>query len=173
MAPTDDTLDSFASVQDDEAEALLAACRVLVAVSARSIAAVESVVDISEFRVLVVVASEGSVSIQQVADHIQVHPATATRFCDRLTLMNLLQPQHTRTVHLEEREQHQSQRFALTAQGQGVVHMVMSRRRAAIEATLARLSPADRRTLVAALRTFTHAAGEPERHDLWAMGWTH
>jgi hypothetical protein len=25
----------------------------------------------------------------------------------------------------------------------------------------------------AAAHTFTHAAGEPERHDLWAMGWTH
>jgi DNA-binding MarR family transcriptional regulator len=173
MMPTDETLDSPAPVQDDEAEALLAACRVLVAVSARSIAAVDSVVDITEFRVLVVVAGEGSVSIQQVADHIQVHPATARRICDRLTLMNLLQPQQARSAHREEHLRPVSQRFTLTAQGQGVVHMVMSRRRAAIEPALGRLSPADRGAIVAALRTFTQAAGEPERHELWAMGWTH
>lgn len=112
-------------------------------------------------------AGQGSVSIRQVADHIQVHPATATRFCERLCLMNLIRPQQAPTGH------HEGQHFILTAQGQGVVHMVMSRRRAAIEPTLARLSPADRRMLVAALRAFTHAAGEPERHELWAMGWTH
>jgi DNA-binding MarR family transcriptional regulator len=173
MAPTDDTPVVPLPVQDDEAEALLAACRVLVAVSARSIAAVESVVDITEFRVLVVVASEGEVSIQQVADHIQVHPVTATRFCHRLVLMNLLRPQQDCPTHRDEHRRQEPHRFALTAQGQGVVHMVMSRRRAAIEPTLARLSPTDRQAIVTALRTFTHAAGEPERHDLWAMGWTH
>jgi DNA-binding MarR family transcriptional regulator len=173
MAPTDDTPVVPPPVQDDEAEALLAACRVLVAVSAQSIAAVESVVDITEFRILVVVASEGQVSIQQVADHIQVHPVTATRFCHRLVLMNLLRPQQGCPTHRDEHRQQEPHRFTLTAQGQGVVHMVMSRRRAAIEPTLARLSATDRKAIVAALHTFAHAAGEPERHDLWAMGWSH
>jgi hypothetical protein len=49
----------------------------------------------------------------------------------------------------------------------------MSRRRAAIEPILTRLSVAERAALVAALHTFTAAAGEPELHELWAMGWTH
>jgi hypothetical protein len=40
-----------------------------------------------------------------------------------------------------------------------------------VEALLAAL--VERRALVTALRTFTAAAGEPELHDLWAMGWTH
>ena len=44
---------------------MLAACRVLVAVSAQSIAAVEDVADLTQVRALVVIASRGSVSLQR------------------------------------------------------------------------------------------------------------
>jgi hypothetical protein len=163
-------------VQDDEVEALLAACRVLVAVSARSISAVESVVDVTAFRVLVQVASQGLVSIEQLPEHLQVHPVTATRICDRLVVANLLRSEPAPGADRDEPDESSgpdSSRFCLTAQGQGVVHMVMSRRRAAIEPILSQLSAVERRALVTALHTFTAAAGEPELHDLWAMGWTH
>jgi DNA-binding MarR family transcriptional regulator len=160
-------------VADDEVEALLAACRVLVAVSARSISAVDGVVDVTAFRVLVQVASQGSVTIEQLAEHLQVHPVAATRIRDRLLLANLLRSEPAAAAGREADSAPDSGRFFLSAQGQGVVHLVMSRRRAAIEPILAQLSTAEREALVTALRTLTAAAGEPELHDLWAMGWTH
>ncbi|HST47778.1 MarR family winged helix-turn-helix transcriptional regulator [Jatrophihabitans sp.] len=156
-------------VGDDELEALLAACQVLVAVSARSLAATESVLDIAAFRVLVMAAGEGCVAVGQLADQLRLHPATAERLCARLVLMNLLRPPRRDSAG----QQPSTGRFSLTPQGQGLVHMVMSRRRAAVEPALARLPAADRAALVTALHAFAAAAGEPERHELWAMGWTH
>ena len=46
--------------RDGEAEAVLAASRVLVAVSVQSIASVEDVADLTQVRALLVVASRGS-----------------------------------------------------------------------------------------------------------------
>lgn len=168
MTPADRTLDDPAPadrdpVPDEEVAALLSACRTLVAIGAQSIAATESVLDVTAFRVLVLAAGNGSISLGQVAEQLRVAPATAAKICDRLALMSLL-----RSPHRAAREP-----FTLTPQGQGLVHMAMSRRRAAVEPVLARLPAEDRTALATALREFAAAAGEPERHELWAMGWTH
>lgn len=168
MTPADRTLDDPAPadrdpVPDEEVEAMLSACRPLVAIGARSITATESVLDVPAFRVLVQAAGDSPLSIEQVAGHLHIAPATAAKVCARLVLMNLLRSPH-RAAHGP---------FTLTPQGQGLVHMAMSRRRAAVEPVLARLPAGDRNALVSALREFADAAGEPERHELWAMGWTH
>lgn len=161
---TSDAATSYPPVADEEAEAVLGACRVLVGVSAQSIAAAESVVDIAEFRILVILATLGSARISDLADKAEIHLATARRLCGRLGSAKFVtisgsDPAHKQTV-------------ALSAQGQGVVHMVMSRRRAAIEPILIRMPTTGRAALVVALRQFTRAAGEPSVSDLWAMGWT-
>jgi DNA-binding MarR family transcriptional regulator len=161
---TPDAAPVYAPIADEEAEAVLAACRVLVAVSAQSIAAVESVVDLTEFRILVILATLGTASTSQLADTAEVHHATARRLCDRLIAVKL--------VTITEPDPASDQILALSAQGQGVVHMVMSRRRAAIEPILAQMPATDRADVVSSLRQFAHAAGEPSLRDLWAMGWT-
>ena len=46
---------------------MLAACRVLVALSAQSIAAVEDAADVTQVRALVVISSRGSVSLGELA----------------------------------------------------------------------------------------------------------
>ena len=51
----------------DQAEAVLAACRVVVAISAQSIAAMEDVADLMQVRALITVASRGSVSLKELA----------------------------------------------------------------------------------------------------------
>lgn len=168
MTPADRTIDDPEPddrdpVRDEEVEALLSACRLLVAIGAQSIAATESVLDVPAFRTLVLAAGDGSISVEQVAEQLRTSPAKAAKICSRLALMNLLRAPH-RAAH---------EPFTLTPQGQGLVHMAMSRRRAAVEPVLARLPPGERNALVTALREFAGAAGEPERHELWAMGWTH
>lgn len=61
---------------------------------------------------------------------------------------------------------------SLAPQGQGIVHMVTSRRRAAIKPVLAQMPISERADLVTALRAFARAASEASLRDLWAMGWT-
>jgi DNA-binding MarR family transcriptional regulator len=154
---------------DEEAEALLAACRVLVAVSAQSIAAVEDVVDLIEFRALVVVASRGSVSLSELSDAARFHLTRASRLCDRLVSKGLIDraddPANRRQLVL-----------TLTAEGERVVHEVMRRRRAVLEPILDRLTEGmtvrRRNDMVSLLREFATAGGEPSDPDLWAMGWT-
>jgi len=156
-------------VHEEEAEALLAACRVLVAVSAQSIAAVEDMVDLIEFRALVVVASRGSVSLSELSEGAHFHLTRASRLCDRLTVRGLLNraddPTNRRQLIL-----------TLTPEGTRVVQEVMRRRRAILEPILnqvnTRMTTRRRADLLALLREFAAAGGEPSDPDLWAMGWT-
>ncbi len=143
---------------------MLAACRVLVAVSAQSIAAAEGVVGLIEFRMLVILATAGPASLAELADKAEIHDATARGLCERLASIEL--------VTLTTPESASGQMVTLSAQGQGVVHMVMSRRRAAIEPILGQMPVSARAEFVTTLRLFARAAGEPSLRDLWAMGWT-
>lgn len=148
---------------------MLAACRVLVAISAQSVAAVEDVADLTQVRALVVVASRGSVSLGELATATGVHLTRASRLCDRMVGKGLIDraddPSNRRQLTL-----------TLTPTGQQVVRTMIRRRRAAIEPILDRLSTQmtkpRRAELVAVLREFAVAAGEPSDPDLWAMGWT-
>jgi DNA-binding MarR family transcriptional regulator len=153
------------SSQDDDVDAVLAACRVLVAVSAQSMAAVEDIVDLVQFRILVVVAGRGSLSLGQLADAAHLHISKASRMCDRMVSMGLLNraddPANRRQLIL-----------TLTPAGRRVVQTVMGRRRAAITPILKRMSKQQRAVLVSALRDFAEAGGEPTDPELWALGWT-
>jgi DNA-binding MarR family transcriptional regulator len=154
---------------EGEEQALLAACRVLVAASAQSIAAVEDVADVMQVRALVVLASRRSVSLSELAEAANIHLTRASRLCDRLVLKGLVDraddPANRRQLTL-----------TLTPSGERVVRSVMASRRKAIGPILARmtkqLSRKRRAELVAVLQDFVAAAGEPSEPDLWAMGWT-
>ena len=68
----------------DDVEATMLATRALVAISARSLAAVDDVVTTPQLRVLVMIASRGQLNLGAVARGLGVHPSNATRACDRL-----------------------------------------------------------------------------------------
>lgn len=152
-----------------EAEAVLAACRVLVAVSAQSMAAVEDLADPTQVRALVVIASKGAVSLSELAEATNIHLTRASRLCERLVASGLINraddPANRRQLTL-----------TLTQAGQDVVSQVMQRRREAIQPILDRLSKhmtkQRRAELTALLQEFAAAGGEPSDSDLWAMGWT-
>lgn len=151
-------------VIDAEIDAVQTACRVLVAISAQSIAAVEDEVDLAQFRALVVMASRGSVSLAELADAARLHMSTASRMCERMVGLGLID----RTDDPHNRRQLV---LTLTRKGSRLVADVMGRRRAALEPVVLRLPQNRRSQLVSVLREFSEAADEPADADLWFMGW--
>lgn len=147
-----------------ELDAVQAACRVLVAISAQSIAAVEDVVDLTQFRALVVIASRGSVSLAELAEAARLHMSKASRMCDRMVSLGLID-------RADDPDNRRQLTLTLTKQGSRLVQDVMTRRRAALEPLLLRLPRQRRSQLVSLLREFADAGGEPADADLWFMGW--
>lgn len=74
---------------DDVTRAVLTASRLLVAVSARSLAAMEDNVTVPQFRMLVVLATRGATKLVVLADQLGVSPSTAMRMVDRLITAGL------------------------------------------------------------------------------------
>lgn len=156
---------SVSSELDQVVTAILTASRVLVGVSARSLADVEETVTLTQFRTLVVLDSHGVINLNRLADLLGVNSSTAMRMIDRLLVAELVtrqdNPVNRREVLLD-----------LTDQGHELVQRVSDSRRAEI-ARIVKAMPADERNeLVSALRAFANAAGEPEAAETLArLGW--
>lgn len=153
------------AMQSDEVDAVMLAARVLVAVSAQSVSAVEDQVTLAQLRVLVMVASGAALNLGAVAKGLGVHASNATRAVDRLVTAGLLHrsddPSDRRNLVL-----------TLTEAGTALVDEVMDHRRAAIARILARMPASRRRALVPVLRSFADAGGETPRDAVWSLGWT-
>ncbi|CAM3825188.1 MarR family winged helix-turn-helix transcriptional regulator [Kibdelosporangium persicum] len=149
VLPTSQAPDDVDAVTD----AVLAASRLLVTVSARSIAAVDDTITIPQFRLLVVLGSEGPQKLTSVAQALGVNPSTATRMVDRLVTAGLIDRQPNPASRRELV-------VALTRRGRTVVSNVTKRRRAQIEQIVGQMSPTSRRGLVRALSAFAAAGGE-------------
>ncbi|MFE8013829.1 MarR family winged helix-turn-helix transcriptional regulator [Streptomyces antibioticus] len=134
--------------------AVLTASRLLVAVSARSLAAVEERVTLPQFRMLVVLSTRGATKLVALADQLHVAPSTAMRMVDRLIAAGLADRQTNPGNRRETM-------LRLTAEGHRIVADVTARRRAEITAIVERLGPPQRIALVEALNAFNEAGGEP------------
>ena len=164
--PARSTAEQTASAQlAAQVEAVLLASRVLVGISAQSIAAVEDRVTLSQFRALVVSRACSRSIWCGWPQALGVHGSNATRACDRLVALGMVDrrdnPSDRRHLNL-----------ALTVQGQRIVTRVMNHRRRAIDRALRRMPSAERGQLALVLAVFATAAGEPLASDLWATGWT-
>lgn len=152
-------------VQDEVVESVLAAARVLVAVSAQSVAATADTVTLPQLRVLVMLASQASMNLNGVAARLGVHPSNATRAVDRLVAAGLLDrrddPADRRNLLLE-----------LTHAGNVLVQDVMQRRRDTIAEILEQMSPEQRRQFGAGAAAFAEAGGEFPSSAAWSLGWT-
>ena len=145
-------------------DAVLLVSRALVGVAARSLAEVEDQVTLTQYRVLVVLAS-GERNLGELADALDVHASSATRICTRLEAKDLI----TRGPHPESRREIV---VALAPEGRVIVDAVTKRRRRDITRILARIPERERQVLVHALGVFAEAAGEvPE--PAWSFGWEH
>ncbi|MFE7901715.1 MarR family winged helix-turn-helix transcriptional regulator [Streptomyces sp. NPDC057424] len=133
---------------------VLTASRLLVAVSARSLGAVEERVTLPQFRMLVVLSTRGATKLVTLADLLQVAPSTAMRMVDRLIAAGLADRQANPGNRRETL-------LRLTDEGQRTVADVTARRRAEIAAIVDRLTPTQRLALIEALAAFNEAGGEP------------
>jgi DNA-binding MarR family transcriptional regulator len=147
--PTDDERDAEAMVG-----ALLTASRLLVAVSARSLAETAETLTLPQFRMLVVLHTRGSLSLSELAEELDVQPSTAMRMIDRLVASGM-------AVRGAEPGDRRTSVISLTEQGRTTVVTSTERRRTEITRIAARMPAAQRRGLIRALRAFTDAGSEP------------
>jgi DNA-binding MarR family transcriptional regulator len=155
---------------DELVAAMVTASRVLVAVSARSLAAIEEALTVPQFRMLVVLDSGGPTNLTRLAEQLAVNPSTAMRMVDRLTGAGMVErapdPADRRVVVL-----------AATAAGRQVVRQVTERRQAEITRIVSTMPAQGRGAMVEALRAFARAADEePVDIDTYSglglPGWT-
>lgn len=144
---TDESLDAIT-------DALLTASRLLVAISASSIAAVDDAITIPQFRTMVLLSNRGPTNLATLAGLLGVQPSTIGRMVDRLVSAGLLE----RSPHPTSRRELLA---ALTEHGSKVVQEVTRRRRLEIANIVEKMPPAERHGLVRALTAFTAAGGEP------------
>jgi DNA-binding MarR family transcriptional regulator len=155
-APIGDDLEAVTS-------AVLTASRLLVAVSARSLASAEDRVTLPQFRMLLVVG-QGETKLVTLAERLGVNPSTAMRMADRLSAAGLV----SREVNPTDRRE---TLLRLTDEGRRITDEVIAHRRTEITAILARMSAAQRQALVAAMSAFNEAGGEDPARVSFPMGW--
>lgn len=147
VAPSDESVDTIT-------DALLTASRLLVAISARSIAQVDETLTIPQFRTLVILSNRGAMNLATLAGMLGVQPSTTGRMVDRLVGAGMID----RLPHPTSRRELVAD---LTPRGRDVVRQVTAQRRAAIARIVETLPAKERRGLVSALTAFTAAGGEP------------
>jgi DNA-binding MarR family transcriptional regulator len=148
---------------DELVDTVLAASRALVAVAARSLAAVGDDVTLPQYRALVMLAAGGPQGTAELATALDVNPSTVTRMCDRLVRKDLVR-------RSRQSANRRSVRIALTAAGRDLVDEVSRRRRAELARLLSALPPEQHEPVIAAFRAFAAAAGELPRPGA-ALGW--
>src|SRR5664280_1670591 len=147
---------------DEFVTAVLTASRVLVGVSARSLAEVEETVTVTQFRTLVVLDSRGEINLNSLAEELDVNSSTALRMIDRLLVAGLVTRRENPTNRREVL-------LGLSGEGARIVDVVTKSRRVEI-ARIVTAMPSERRSeLIAALHAFADAAGEPQ--PLPAVNW--
>lgn len=149
---------------DEVTTAMLTASRLLVAISARSLAAVEDTLTLPQFRLLVVLSARSPAKLVTLAESLGVNPSTAMRMVDRLTAAGLISrqasPHSGREISID-----------LTPTGRAIVDDVTARRRTEIAEVIAAMPPGQRHALLDALRAFTDAGGEPPAPTPIPLGW--
>ncbi|MET8428895.1 MarR family transcriptional regulator [Nocardia sp. NPDC004860] len=138
---------------DEITDALLGASRLLVALSARSLALVDDSITIPQFRTLMILSTRGPSKVVTLATALDVQPSTAARMVDRLVGAGLVDrkpnPDSRRELIIE-----------LTGHGREVVDAVTAHRRRELAAVVEQMPKADRSGLIRALTAFTRAGGE-------------
>lgn len=146
-----------------QVNALMAAARLLVALSVRSLGVSEDAVTLVQLRMLVVLASQGPTNLSSLAEAVGVHASNASRTCDALVKVGLVDrhddPNDRRHVVLAVRDE-----------GRKVVQAVLDRRRELSTDVLAGLSASDREALVGPLERLVEVAGDVPVTDIWSVG---
>ncbi|WP_433889414.1 MarR family winged helix-turn-helix transcriptional regulator [Streptomyces sp. CA-111067] len=159
VSPSESENDAEAMVS-----ALLTASRLLVAVSARSLASVEEALTLPQFRMLVALHTRGPLSLSMLAAELDVQPSTAMRMIDRLVAVGMVLrgtvPSDRRTTLI-----------SLTDTGRRTVVEATERRRKEIARIVDAMPTARRRELLKALHAFAEAGAEPSAAPTALPAW--
>ena len=139
---------------DAIADALVTASRLLLDITARSVAVVDDTLTVPQLRVLVILSARGATNLTTLASQLDVQPSTIGRMAERLVTAGLIDrrphPNSRREIVIE-----------LTRRGRAVVDTVTARRRAEIGRVVEIMPARERQGMVRALHAFTEAGGEP------------
>jgi DNA-binding MarR family transcriptional regulator len=145
---------STKAVTSDQVEAVMAASRALVGITAASIGDVDNIVTVPQLRVLMMISTRGPMNLGSVAEGLGVSAPNASRICDRLLRAGLLNrradPTDRRSIEL-----------SLTDEGERLIDRVVRHRRTAVRRVLREMTDAERDAVTAAMQVFARAAGEP------------
>ncbi|MGI5290033.1 MarR family winged helix-turn-helix transcriptional regulator [Nonomuraea polychroma] len=144
--------------------AVLTGSRLLVAITARSLAAVQDRVTLPQLRMLVVLSAHGETKLVTMADLLNVNSSTAMRMADRLVTAGLI----VREVNPHNRRE---VLMRLTSEGRRIVDEVTARRREEIAAIVSRMTPEQCQALISAMTAFNQAGGEPPANLPYPLGW--
>ncbi len=146
------------------ADAFVTASRALVGIAVRSIQDAAVDITVAQHRLLVLVSERGELTIGEVAVALNVDPSNASRHCDRLERLGLL-----------ERRRSASDRrvvsVVLTDAARTLLTAVTRRRQSEVRAVLRHLEPTDAQVLVDALQSFNDAAQRKAEEDWAVAGW--
>ncbi|HVV21573.1 MAG TPA: MarR family transcriptional regulator [Pseudonocardiaceae bacterium] len=131
-------------------EAVMAATRLLMGLSSRSIASVDESITLPQFRLLSTLSAQGPLKLSSLADYLDVNPSTATRMIDRLIGSNLV----SRQVNPNSRREIMVE---LTRNGANVVSKINEHRRTEIAGIVSSMPRSTRADLVKALDAFNEA----------------
>jgi DNA-binding MarR family transcriptional regulator len=151
-------------VTPEQVDALMLGAQVLVGIAAQSVAEVEDRLTLPQLRVLMLIASRGTMNLSALALAMDIHPSNAGRYCDRLMSNGLLQ----RTESSVDRR---NLLLGLTDAGRELVDGLIAHRREALATVLERVPERRRRGLVNAIRAFGQSAGEGPIGQGWKLGW--
>ncbi|MER6142800.1 MarR family transcriptional regulator [Streptomyces sparsogenes] len=134
---------------------VMAASRLLVAISARALASIDETLTLTQLRALVVLDGCGPAKLAELAAGLGVNPSTALRTVARLESRGLVD----RQVNPDSRREVV---LRLTDGGAELVARVLEYRRGEIAVLVDRLPPAERAGLARGLRALSAVADEPD-----------
>jgi DNA-binding MarR family transcriptional regulator len=141
--------------RQDATEALMATSRLLTAVVARTLADIDDSITVPQFRVLVMLSYESSLSLGMIASGLGVNPSNASRTCDKLVAAGLVH----RAGHDRDRRQ---LRISLTSKGHRLLESVMDGRRRLLDELVVEMAPVDQRRLTKGLAALLAVLGDED-----------
>ena len=151
-------------VDEDAVSAFLDAGRALVGIAVHSVNAAPVDLTVTQYRLLAVVSAKGPMAITEVGALLGVVQSNASRHCDRLQRLGLL----------ERRRSAEDRRVVLvhlTDLGCEVVECVTELRRRQIGTVLASMSRSAQKRALLAVAEFNTAAGGLDEHPWLRAAW--
>jgi DNA-binding MarR family transcriptional regulator len=152
--------DCAVTTTDPLVAALLAASRAMVALATRSMTAAGIDVTLPQYRMLVILASNGPQRGATLAKELGVAPSTLTRMCDRLVRKSLV-------VRFHREHDRRSIWLSLTPVGRDLVGEVMRARRAELDQIVRSAGLTASEPALVLLHAFVRATGELPDQEWW------